>query len=193
MNAKLGAEIEFISEYTNVNNLLPRRHPYPPINVGYRYRFHAPQHDTYEVSGVNFTTEKLENYNWNYMDHYICTRGDVELALTENLKYWRYRMYLLPKEHPAMKKILEGKSNRCDIYTEVPLNETGKQQIDDFLRYVEMYLNRIKRTVAKKPRVNYSINFIVSDLYAEPLLSYIDVLMPITLFPIDCEQPMNMN
>jgi len=47
------------------------RHPYPPINVDYRYRFHAPNHDTYEVSFSNFTTEKLENFNWNYMDQYI--------------------------------------------------------------------------------------------------------------------------
>jgi hypothetical protein len=59
------------------------RHPYPPINVDYRYRFHAPNHDTYEISGVNFTTEKLENFNWNYMDQYICTRGDTDFMLLE--------------------------------------------------------------------------------------------------------------
>lgn len=59
------------------------RHPYPPINVDYRYRFQAPQHNTYEVSGVNFTTEKLENFNWNYMDQYICTRGDTDYPLQE--------------------------------------------------------------------------------------------------------------
>jgi hypothetical protein len=35
------------------------RHPYTPINVEYRYRFHAPQHANYEVSGVIFTTERL--------------------------------------------------------------------------------------------------------------------------------------
>lgn len=126
------------------------RHPYSPINVGYRYRFHAPNHDTYEVSGVNFTTEKLENFPWNYMDHYICTRGDFELSLTENLKYWRYRTYLLPKENPAMKKILEGKSALCDIYTEVPPSESWKQQIEDFLRFVERDLNKFK---GKKPKV----------------------------------------
>lgn len=126
------------------------RHPHSAINVGYRYRFHAPQHDTYEVSGVNFTTEKLENFPWNYMDHYICTRGDFELTLSENLKYWRYRTYLMPKEHPATKRILEGKSARCDIYTEVPQNETWKQQIEDFLRFVERDLNKFR---TKKPKV----------------------------------------
>jgi DEP domain-containing protein 5 len=80
----------------------------------YRYRFHAPNHDNYEVSGVNFTTEKLENFNWNYMDQYICTRGDlVDFQLTESMKYWRYRMYLLPKDDPAMKKIIDNNLQRC--------------------------------------------------------------------------------
>lgn len=59
------------------------RHPYSPINVEYRYRFHAPQHANYEVSGVIFTTEKLENFNWNLMDQYICTRGDFDFMLHE--------------------------------------------------------------------------------------------------------------
>ncbi|GAB0089616.1 GATOR complex protein Iml1 [Sergentomyia squamirostris] len=127
------------------------RHPYPPITVDYRYRFHAPQHDTYEVSGVNFTTEKLENYNWNFMDQYICTRGDTDFMLHENLKYWRYRMYLLPKDHPAMKKILDGMSSRCDVFTDIQ-TDSPKQQIEEFLHYVEMHLNRIKRMQCKKPR-----------------------------------------
>jgi len=109
------------------------RHPYQNINIGkatsdyclqlyqisvklsdYRYRFHAPNHDNYEVSGVNFTTEKLENFNWNYMDQYICTRGDlVDFQLTESMKYWRYRMYLLPKDDPAMKKIIDNNLQHC--------------------------------------------------------------------------------
>ncbi|KAG4066905.1 hypothetical protein HA402_009007 [Bradysia odoriphaga] len=122
------------------------RHPYPPINIDYRYRFQAPQHDTYEVSGVNFTTEKLENFNWNYMDQYICTRGDTDYPLQENLKYWRHRMYLLPKEHPAYKKILEtgSSSTYCDIFVENSI-ETPKQIIDDFKNFLESYLNKIKK------------------------------------------------
>lgn len=133
------------------------RHPYPPINVDYRYRFHAPQHDTYEMSGVNFTTEKLENFNWNYMDQYICTRGDTDYTLMENLKYWRYRIYLLPKEHPAMKKILDGLSSRCDIYQ---TEDCSKQQIDDFLKFIEMHLNKIKRGHCKKNRVRHFFFFL---------------------------------
>ncbi|KAI8039463.1 hypothetical protein M5D96_008187 [Drosophila gunungcola] len=36
------------------------RHPYPPINVDYRYRFHAPQHETYEISGVEDFVRLIE-------------------------------------------------------------------------------------------------------------------------------------
>ncbi|XP_058120820.1 GATOR complex protein Iml1 [Anopheles ziemanni] len=129
------------------------RHPYPPINVDYRYRFHAPQHDTYEVSGVNFTTEKLENFNWNYMDQYICTRGDTDYPLHENMKYWRYRMYLLPKDDPAMKKILDGTVRHCDIYHEDSPFPSDKQICNDFVRFVEAHLNKIKKIQpAKKAR-----------------------------------------
>ncbi|XP_067645946.1 GATOR complex protein Iml1 isoform X2 [Eurosta solidaginis] len=120
------------------------RHPYPPINVDYRYRFHAPQHETYEISGVNFTTEKLENFNWNYMDHYICTRGDRDYPLMESLKYWRYRMYLLPIDNLAMKKIIECGVQRCDIYTESVVENT-KKQVEDFLRLMEVHINKVKR------------------------------------------------
>lgn len=75
-------KIALVDSEITVTRYRPR-HPYPPINVDYRYRFQAPQHDTYEVSGVNFTTEKLENFNWNYMDQYICTRGDTDYPLQE--------------------------------------------------------------------------------------------------------------
>ncbi|XP_039435654.1 GATOR complex protein Iml1 isoform X2 [Culex pipiens pallens] len=128
------------------------RHPYPPINVDYRYRFHAPQHDTYEVSGVNFTTEKLENFNWNYMDQYICTRGDTDFQLHENMKYWRYRMYLLPRDDPAMKKILDGSAKRCDIYTEDKPIQSDQHLCNEFVRFVEINLNKIKKVASKKPR-----------------------------------------
>ncbi|XP_043269598.1 GATOR complex protein Iml1 isoform X3 [Venturia canescens] len=119
------------------------RHPYPPFNIHYRYRFHAPHHDTYEVSWVSFTTEKLENYNWNYLDHYICTRGDTDFTLVEALKYWRFRMFLLPLNNLATRRILEG-SSRCDIYTP-PTNHEQAQLMDGFLRFIEGYLNKIRR------------------------------------------------
>ncbi|XP_012282674.1 GATOR complex protein DEPDC5 isoform X2 [Orussus abietinus] len=119
------------------------RHPYPPFNIHYRYRFHAPHHDTYEVSWVSFTTEKLENYNWNYLDHYICTRGDTDFALVEALKYWRFRVFLLPLHNSATRRILE-ESPRCDIYTP-PTAAERATLMDGFLRFIEVWLNKIRR------------------------------------------------
>lgn len=156
------------------------RHPYPPINIDYRYRFKAPQHDTYEVSGVHFTTEKLENFNWNYMDQYICTRGDTDypllevqrtaeapygtqrsttnmptfpLAFMQNLKYWRFRMYMLPKEHAATKRIIEmsadhGTTEHCDIYQDGVggcVDAMSRQYAEDFVRFMEIHMNKIKK------------------------------------------------
>ncbi|XP_011300868.1 DEP domain-containing protein 5 isoform X8 [Fopius arisanus] len=140
------------------------RHPYPPFNIHYRYRFHAPHHETYEVSWVSFTTEKLENYNWNYLDHYICTRGDTDFALVEALKYWRFRMFMLPLHNTATKKILEG-SSRCDIYT--PLSSMEQCQLTDgFLRFIEGWLNKIRRP---NPSKNWD-KHVVSTAAARTLL-----------------------
>ncbi|XP_017789838.1 PREDICTED: DEP domain-containing protein 5 [Habropoda laboriosa] len=119
------------------------RHPYPPFNIHYLYRFHAPHHDTYEVSWVSFTTEKLENYNWNYLDHYICTRGHTDFALVEALKYWRFRVFLLPLHYSVTRKFLEG-SSRCDIYTPLTTSEQISL-LDGFLRFIELWPNKIRR------------------------------------------------
>ncbi|XP_011699596.1 PREDICTED: DEP domain-containing protein 5 isoform X10 [Wasmannia auropunctata] len=140
------------------------RHPYPPFNIHYQYRFHAPHHDTYEVSRVSFTTEKLENYNWNYLDHYICTRGHTDFALVEDLKYvffqalkyWRFRVFLLPYNNPATRKILEG-SPRCDIYT--PLSNAEQASLmDGFLRFIEGWLNKIRRPNPNKNWERHVVN-----------------------------------
>ncbi|XP_026277578.1 GATOR complex protein Iml1 isoform X3 [Frankliniella occidentalis] len=131
------------------------RHPYPPFNFYYQYRFQAPDHESYEVSWVSFTTEKLENFNWNYVDHYICTRGDTDFALAEALKYWRFRVYLLPVNQSATRKILDG-SEHCDIYVP-PSTEDQCQMVKNFLRFIETFVNRIRRPNAhKKPRDPHS-------------------------------------
>lgn len=73
------------------------------------------------------------------------------------MKYWRYRMYLLPKEDITMKKIVEENCINCDIYTRDTSYSAQKLQIEEFLRFVETHLNKIKRT--KKPKVSLKINF----------------------------------
>ncbi|XP_074029674.1 GATOR complex protein Iml1 isoform X2 [Leptinotarsa decemlineata] len=132
------------------------RHPYPGFNYQYRYRFHAPWHDTYEESYATFTTEKLEHYNWNYLDHYVCTGGDTEFVLVDALKYWRFRVYLLPLNNAATKKIIDG-SDHCDIY-QVQTNSEHQQMVDGLMKFIETAVNKIKRApVPKKPRMSLSI------------------------------------
>lgn len=70
------------------------RHPYPPFILQYRYRFQVPDHVTYSASWVSFNAEKLENFNWNYLDHYICTRGDTDFSLIE-VNFTKNQLYLL--------------------------------------------------------------------------------------------------
>ena len=59
------------------------RHPFPQKEAHYTYRFQVPDSDSYDVSWTNFTGDELENYNWNYVDHYICSRGEEEFSLCE--------------------------------------------------------------------------------------------------------------
>lgn len=59
-------------------------------------------------------------------------------------------MYLLPKEHPATKKLLESPVQlNCDLYTENAAEST-KQQVDDFMRFVESHLNKIRKSPCQR-------------------------------------------
>lgn len=89
-----------------VNRYRPR-HLYQPKSVKYRYRFRTPFTSMYNDETISFTTEKLENFKWNYLDQYVCARGHPEYPLTEDLKYWRFRMFLLPKDDVVTRKIVE--------------------------------------------------------------------------------------
>ncbi|EDW68837.2 GATOR complex protein Iml1 isoform X3 [Drosophila virilis] len=144
------------------------RHPYPPINVDYRYRFHAPQHETYEISGVNFTTEKLENFSWNHMDLYICTRGDVDYPLMESLKYWRFRMYLLPRES-MVNKIVSFGCQRCDIFTDAVVDNT-REQIEDFIRLIEN-VSKLKRQICRKARDSPTTHSLTKRRHSTSIIS----------------------
>ncbi|SPP84863.1 GATOR complex protein Iml1 isoform X1 [Drosophila guanche] len=158
-------KISLIGSVITVTGYRPR-HPYPPINVDYRYRFHAPQHETYEISGVNFTTEKLENFNWNHMDLYICTRGDVDYPLMESLKYWRYRMYLLPREN-IVSKI--ASCQRCDIFPDVTVDNTS-EQVDDFVRLIEA-VSKLKRQFVRKARDSPTAHSLTKRRHSTSIIS----------------------
>uniref|UniRef100_A0A2S2R9E1 DEP domain-containing protein 5 n=1 Tax=Sipha flava TaxID=143950 RepID=A0A2S2R9E1_9HEMI len=124
------------------------RFPYATFEIQYRYRFQAPDHSTYGISWISFITEKLENYNWNYLDHYLCARGDMDYAVHEQkLKYWRFRMYLLPWRQEATKQIMENLNEifYCDIY-KIPTMEEQVRFTNKFVKFIETWINRIKRS-----------------------------------------------
>ncbi|XP_076434608.1 GATOR complex protein Iml1-like [Babylonia areolata] len=120
------------------------RHPQPQRHVMYHYRFQVPDSDCYDASSTEFRNERLENYNWNYLDQYICTRGEADYGLIESLKFWRSRFFLLPSFNAATKKIIDGHTTRCDIYEEKSPAEF-KQLIMGFLRFTEI-LNKLKKS-----------------------------------------------
>ncbi|XP_067132327.1 GATOR complex protein Iml1 isoform X2 [Centruroides vittatus] len=129
------------------------RHPYPVVNIHYCYRFHAPDNDTYGVSWVDFASEKLENYKWNYIDHYICLRGEGGFELNESLKFWRLRLLILPGVQSATRQIIEGDTH-CDIYNDIT-QEEKIQQREGFLKLLEN-LNRIRRHPNTRKKSNIS-------------------------------------
>lgn len=64
-------------------------------------------------------------------------------------------MYLLPKDDPIMKRIIDENLAHCDIYVRETSLASQKQQVEEFHRFVETHLNKIKRV--KKPRVRIRI------------------------------------
>lgn len=59
------------------------RHEQRQLKYLYHYRFQVPDSPSYDVSTSQFKNEKLENYNWNYLDQYICTRGEGDYGLLD--------------------------------------------------------------------------------------------------------------
>ncbi|XP_054168694.1 GATOR complex protein Iml1-like [Oppia nitens] len=123
------------------------RHPYPVIKIHYCYRIRTPDNETYGVSWVDFTSEKLENYKWNYLDNYTCQKAD-EHELKENLKYWRFRLLMLPSMQSITKTIIEkylsGEDEYpCDLYHDFTAEEKIQLQ-EGFIKFLEI-INRIRR------------------------------------------------
>ncbi|CAL1534400.1 unnamed protein product [Lymnaea stagnalis] len=140
-------KVTFNGQAIKVTRYRPR-HPSPQLHYEYRYRFQAPDSNSYDVSWTKFSNEKLENYNWNHLDQYICTQGDWEYGLIDSLKYWRARFFLLPLNNSATKKIIDKETSRCDIYEEKSVKE-HKHLINGFVRFLET-MNKLKRTVTQR-------------------------------------------
>lgn len=130
------------------------RHPYNAKNIEYCYRIRTPDNETYGVSWVEFVGEKLESYKWNYLDNYICTyRGESDYSLVDNLKYWRFRLLVLPSMFSVTKKIInkykDGVNDfNCDIYHSFSIEKKLELQAG-FLKLIES-INGIKRPIVKQ-------------------------------------------
>ncbi|XP_027212029.2 GATOR complex protein Iml1 isoform X1 [Penaeus vannamei] len=131
------------------------RHPYPQLKRQYKYRFQAPDMSSYEVSWVEFRTERLETYMWNHLDNYICFRGESpDYPLIEPLKFWRFRVLLVPDCYrSSTKTIMDSPTGtHSDIYSALTLEEQ-QTTIEGFLRFLEITVHRLKRPVsARKSR-----------------------------------------
>lgn len=140
-------ELKLEEKTIYVTNYHPR-HPYPVIKIHYCYRIRTPDNETYGVSWVDFTSEKLETYKWNYLDNYTCMRGDGEYELREGLKYWRFRLLMLPSMQSITKAIIEKYLNGedeypCDLYHDLTPEEKVQLQ-EGFIKFLEV-INRMRR------------------------------------------------
>lgn len=164
------------------------RHPYPTIKIDYCYRFRAPFHDTYGQSWVFFKSEKLENYSWNYLDNYICARGE-SFELRSSLKFWRFRVLVLPSQLSLRKQLRDNDANRAkdglsrqasrhDIYHLDYNDEERASLMDSFVKLLEI-INKTRRASACRTstgkhnqisptRLNVRINSVIAK---EPIES----------------------
>lgn len=133
-------------------------HPYKTNIIRYGYRIRTPDNEIYGVSWADFTSEKLELYKWNYLDNFICQRGDnTEYQLLENLKYWRFRLLVLPTMQSFTKKIIDKYTSgeddfQSNIYN--PLTFEEKIQLQNgFLKLIEV-ISKIKRPLKQNNIIN---------------------------------------
>ncbi|XP_070572864.1 GATOR1 complex protein DEPDC5-like isoform X2 [Ptychodera flava] len=130
-----------VDQNINVIRYRPRYITQAP-SVNYTYRLWPVDKIEYEPADVVFRHERLEEFNWNYLDNYVC--DSQSFSLMESLKYWRSRFLLLPSNSAATKKINEGCGEKCDIYL-------SSENLEGFLRFVEV-LNRIRRSPASRKK-----------------------------------------
>ncbi|OQV15072.1 DEP domain-containing protein 5 [Hypsibius exemplaris] len=145
------------------------RHAYEIPSPHYKYRFMVPDNPSYEVSHVLFSHERLENFNWNYNDFRVLSKGRGEFKLEHPMKYWKGQYYLLPSSQEVVQKISKEAAEksakaeretsqisvRCDIFTEKTSEDCDKL-CDGFMRIMET-CNRMKRPARNRKSVTSSV------------------------------------
>lgn len=88
---------------------------------------------------------------WRWACWALDTIYFLSLSL-QSLKYWRFRMYLLPKD-TVVNKIVNCGCQRCDIFTDAVVDNT-RDQIEDFVRLIEN-ISKLRRQICRKARVSW--------------------------------------
>lgn len=72
------------------------------------------------------------------------------------MKYWRFRMYLLPWRQEGTATIMANLDENiyCDIY-KIPTMEEQGAFTYKFVKFIETWINRIKRTTMISFKVSY--------------------------------------
>lgn len=72
------------------------------------------------------------------------------------MKYWRFRMYLLPWRQEGTATIMANLDTNiyCDIY-KVPTMKEQDNFTYKFVKFIETWINRIKRTTLISNKVSY--------------------------------------
>ncbi|XP_035692022.1 GATOR complex protein DEPDC5-like isoform X3 [Branchiostoma floridae] len=128
------------------------RHPSHTNPWGYRFRLWPVYQQVYDPARTEFQHDNLENYNWNYLDNYICSSGGDDFDLMDSLKFWRTRFLLLPAMSASTKKLSESQDTAFDIYPD-RTSEEQRQMVDGFLRFMEI-VNRIRRPASNRKQKN---------------------------------------
>ncbi|XP_078679765.1 GATOR1 complex protein DEPDC5-like isoform X3 [Branchiostoma floridae x Branchiostoma belcheri] len=124
------------------------RHPSHTNPWGYRFRLWPVYQQVYDPARTEFQHDNLENYNWNYLDNYICSSGGDDFDLMDSLKFWRTRFLLLPAMSASTKMLSETPDTTFDVYPDRS-QEEQQQMVDGFLRFMEI-VNRIRRPASNR-------------------------------------------
>eukprot|EP00117_Sycon_ciliatum_P040019 scpid10260/ scgid29477/ DEP domain-containing protein 5 len=154
------------------------RYQYAASPINYKYSLSCQSSCCSTMHNVQFTHPTLDEYNWNYLDQYVC--GDRSFCdLLESLKYWRCCFLLLPlvtatKSGHSQSGSTEEGPTVAQSSSKVSVSEalvdsafisgtdyeatrpSAKACLRNFLRFVDL-LNRIRRSSKSKAQVRYVV------------------------------------
>jgi hypothetical protein len=98
--------------------------------VRYHYKVCDFPGNGFQPSSATFHKDMNDDFNWNYLDHYVCGDSDFK-ELVDSLKYWRSRYLLLPV-------VMDMKADSRDA------NEVIQRRIKGMMQFLEA-LHKMRR------------------------------------------------